>query len=70
MIKTATLQGSKVMADKYSNCIIIDESFTVEHDFPEFLVKYLDLTVKGNVLKNLSEYTFNNLNTYNLEQLI
>lgn len=58
-VKKATLSGSCVCADKFNNCLIISEDFSIEKDFPEFLVQYLDLTVKGNVLKNLSEYTCN-----------
>jgi len=55
-IKQAKLKGSKVIADSYANCLIISEDFSVENDFPEFIVQYLDLTVKGNVVKNMSEY--------------
>lgn len=55
-VKRANLKGSKVVADKYNNCLIIDENFDVETDFPEFIVQYIDLTEKSNVVKALSEY--------------
>lgn len=55
-VKTATLKGSKVVADKYENCLIIDETFTVENNMAELVVEYIDLTKKGNVVKNLSLY--------------
>jgi hypothetical protein len=55
-VKTAKLKGSKVIADKFENCLIVDESFTVEENMPEFIIQYIDLTRKGNVVKNLGEY--------------
>ena len=55
-VKTAKLLGSKVVADKYEKCIIISEDFSIEKDFAEFLVEYIDLTQDGNVIKNLSNY--------------
>ncbi len=56
VVTKAKLGGSKVIADKYNKCIIIDEEFSVENDFPAFLVEYFDLTQEGNVVKNLSKY--------------
>lgn len=58
-VKKAKLKGSKVVADKYCKCLIIDEGFNLEEDFPEFIVQYIDLTQEGNVLKNLSKYICN-----------
>lgn len=55
-VKKAKLKGSKAVADKFEKCIIIDESFDIEKDFPIFIVQYLDLTIEGNVVTNLSEY--------------
>lgn len=55
-VKKAKLRGSKVIADKYEKCLIIDESFNVEEDFYLFLVQYLDLTKTGNIINNLSHY--------------
>lgn len=55
-VKTAKLRGSKAVADKFENCILVDESFNVEEDFHTFLVEYFDLTEKGNVIVNLSKY--------------
>lgn len=55
-ITKAKLKGNKCIADKYNNCLIIDENFDVETDFPEFIVQYIDLTEKSNVVKALSEY--------------
>lgn len=54
--KSAKLKGSKVVADKYEKCLIFDTSFSVEEDMGELIVQYLDLTQKGNVIKNLSNY--------------
>jgi len=53
-VKIAKLKGSKVIADKYCNCLIIDETFDLQIDFPEFIVQYIDLIKQGNVVKNLS----------------
>jgi hypothetical protein len=58
-VKVANLKGSKVVADKYAKCLIVDESFSVEEDFAEFIVQYLDLVKDGNVIKSLSEYICN-----------
>jgi hypothetical protein len=55
-VKKAKLRGSKVIADKYEKCLIIDEDFKVEEDFHLFLVQYLDLTKTGNIINNLSYY--------------
>lgn len=58
-VKKAKLKGSKVVADKYCKCLIIDEEFNLEEDFPEFVVQWIDLTQEGNVIKNLSKYICN-----------
>lgn len=58
-VRRAKLRGSKIIADKFEKCLIIDESFDVEKDFGEFIIQYLDLTVEGNVIKNLGEYICN-----------
>jgi len=55
-VKMAKLKGSKVIADKYCKCLIIDDSFDLQEDFPEFIVQYLDLTRQGNVVENLSVF--------------
>lgn len=55
-VKTAKLKGSKVVADKYEKCLIIDEAFDLEKDFGTFIIEYIDLTQQGNVVKNLGEY--------------
>lgn len=55
-VKKAKLRGSKVIADKFNKCLIIDENFNIAEDFPEFIVQYIDLTQPGNVVKNLSKY--------------
>ena len=49
------LRGGKCIADKYNNCILVDDSFDVNIDFSEFLVEFVDLTMEGNVLKNISD---------------
>lgn len=56
VVTKAKLTGSKCIADKYNTSIIIDEDFNIEEDFGSFLVQYLDLTMKGNVLENLGNY--------------
>lgn len=55
-VKKAKLLGSKVVADKYEKCLVIDEDFSIEEDFHNFIVEYLDLTQPGNVVENLSKY--------------
>lgn len=55
-VQKAKLKGDKAIADKFKNCIIIDEDFNVEKDFHKFLVQYIDLTQKGNILENLSKF--------------
>lgn len=58
-VRKAKLRGSKVIADKFEKCLIVDESFDIEKDFGEFMIQYIDLTVEGNVIKNLGEYICN-----------
>ncbi len=50
--------GRKVIADKHAKCLIIDEEFDVENtiDMSAFIVEYIDLTTKGNVVENLGNY--------------
>jgi len=56
-VKKAKLKGSKVVADKFNKCLIIDENFDVQADFYDFIVNYIDLTVPtGNVVDNLAKY--------------
>jgi hypothetical protein len=55
-VRKAKLKGSKVIADKFQKCLIIDENFNIEEDFGEFIIQYLDLTQTGNIVKNLSDY--------------
>jgi hypothetical protein len=55
-VKIAKLKGSKVVADKYEKCLIVDENFDIEKDFHTFVVEYLDLTQTGNVVENLAKY--------------
>jgi hypothetical protein len=55
-VKTAKLKGSKVVADKYEKCLIIDENFDIEKDFPKFVVEYLDLKETGNIIDSLANY--------------
>jgi hypothetical protein len=58
-IKIAKLAGSKVVADKFEKCLIIDENFNIEKDFHNFIVEYIDLTQEGNVVTNMSKYICN-----------
>lgn len=55
-VRRAKLIGSKVIADKFEKCLIIDESFSIEEDMADFIVQYIDLTQQGNIIKNLSEF--------------
>ena len=55
-VKIAKLKGSKAVADNFEKCIIIDESFDIQKDFHTFVVEYLYLTQRGNVVENLSKY--------------
>jgi len=54
-IKVAKLKGSKVVADKFAKCLIVDEEFNVETDFIDFIVEYTDLTQTGNIVSNLAK---------------
>lgn len=58
-VKIAKLKGSKVVADKYEKCLIIDESFNIEYDFHIFIVEYVDLKYTENVVTSLSKYICN-----------
>lgn len=55
-VTKAKLKGSKCIADKFNNCLIVDNEFNVETDFSELIVQYLDLTDKDNVIKSMSKY--------------
>lgn len=55
-VRTAKIRGSKVVADTFEKCIIIDESFDIESDFHTFLIEYFTLTGTGNIVVNLSTY--------------
>lgn len=58
-VKRAKLKGSKCIMDRFNLCIIVDEEFNVETDFHEFLIQYIDLTQKGNVITNLAKFACN-----------
>lgn len=58
-VKIAKVKGSKCVADLYEKYLIIDESFDIKKDFHIFVVVYLELTQKGNVVENLSKYICN-----------
>jgi len=58
-VKIAKLKGSKCVADLYEKCLIIDENFDIQKDFHTFIVVYLELTQKGNVVENLAKYICN-----------
>lgn len=58
-VRKAKLKGSKCIADKFEKCLIIDEDFNIETDFPTLIVQYLDLTMQGNIINNMSEYICN-----------
>lgn len=58
-VKIAKLKGSKVVADMFEKCLIIDENFDIQKDFHNFVVVYLELTQKGNVVENLAKYICN-----------
>lgn len=58
-VKIAKLKGSKVVADKFEKCLIVDESFDISKDFHTFVVEYVDLTQSGNVVDNLAKFICN-----------
>lgn len=49
------LSGGVAVADKYNKVLLVDYDFDIEKDMPTLLVETIDLTMEGNVLKNLSE---------------
>lgn len=49
------LSGGVAVADKYNKVLLVDYNFDVEEDMPTLLVEAIDLTMEGNVLKNLSK---------------
>lgn len=55
-VKRAKLKGSKVVADKFNKTLILDYVFSIEKDMSEFFVQYVELTMEGNVVKNLGDY--------------
>lgn len=56
-VKVAELSnGNKVVADRHENCIIVSEDFDITKDFPIFVVHYIELTRKGNIIKNLGYF--------------
>lgn len=50
-IKSTSLTGSDVIADKYNKCILIGEDFDVKNEghICKFIVQYVDLTDTGNL---------------------
>jgi len=55
-VKQAKLKGSKVIADKFEKCLIVDYDFNLQEDFATFIIEYVDLMYQGNAVKNLGEY--------------
>ncbi len=55
-VRKAKLRGSKVIADKFEKCLIVDDDFNIETDFGQFITQYIDLTMEGNTIKNLENY--------------
>lgn len=53
-ISETSLTGGKCIADKFNDQILVDKSFDVNEDMAEFIVEFVDLTMKGNVISNLS----------------
>ncbi|MFT6125792.1 MAG: hypothetical protein ACJAVA_000233 [Flavobacteriaceae bacterium] len=55
-VKRAKLKGSKVIADKFNKTLILDYDFDITKNMSEFFVQYIELTMEGNVVKNLGDY--------------
>lgn len=57
-VRVARLKGSKVVADKYEKCLIIDTDFDIQADFHCFIVEYVDLKNESNsdVVRCLGRY--------------
>jgi len=55
-IKLAELSSSTIIADKYNKCLLITSEFDPELHFVDFLIQYIDLTQKGNIITNLAKY--------------
>lgn len=63
LVKTASISGSEVVADKHNKIILVGEEFDHNNEthFAKFLVQYVDLTQTGNLLDNLSKMLVQNL---------
>lgn len=63
LVKTASISGSEVIADKHNQTILVGEEFDHNNEahFAKFLVQYVDLTQTGNLLDNLSKMLVQNL---------
>lgn len=63
LVKTASISGSEVIADKHNQTILVGEEFdhNNENHFSKFLIQYIDLTQAGNLLENLSKMLVQNL---------
>lgn len=50
-----SMKGSKCIADKQNNLIILSDDFNLEQDFHKFVIQYIDLTEEGNIVDNLAK---------------
>lgn len=62
-VKKASINGSEVIADKFNKTILVGEEFDYQNEdhFAKFIVQYIDLTQKGNLLENISKMLIQNL---------
>lgn len=62
-VKQCQLKGSEVIADKFNKTLLVGDDFDPNDEvhFAKFLVQYLDLTVGGNLVNNLSLMLAKNL---------
>lgn len=50
-----SMKGSKCVADKQNNLIILSGDFDLDRDFHKFIIQYIDLTESGNIVDNLAK---------------
>lgn len=58
-VKTASIAGGSVIADKFNKCIIIDDDFNIETDFTDFVVQHNELKRTTNIVTSLANEIVN-----------
>lgn len=54
-IKIADINGTNVIADKFNNCLLLNEHFDIDNDITEFIIQYYQLTSTENIIKVLAK---------------